>query len=40
MDNRLNRQMIAKLVRNDIKRNDIKGNNGISPDKNALIEQK
>ena len=35
MDNRSNREMIAKLVQNEIK-----ANNGIFPEKNAFIEQK
>jgi len=35
MDNRSNRQMIAKLVQNDIKEN-----NGVFPEKNTCIERK
>ncbi len=35
MDKRSNREMIAKLVQNDIK-----ANNGIFPEKNAFIERK
>jgi len=35
MDKRSNREMIAELVRNDIK-----GNNGVFPEKNAFIKRK
>ncbi len=35
MDKRSNREMIAKLVQNDIK-----GNDGVFPEKNSFIEPK
>jgi hypothetical protein len=35
MDKRSNREMIAKLVQNDIK-----GNDGVFPEKNSFIERK
>lgn len=35
MDNRLNRQLLAELVQNDIKEN-----NGVFPEQNAYIERK